>query len=164
MAGPYTSVVGIDPGLTGAVALLRHDDAGNIVDLVVDDMPVVDGHVDPYALAAWFDDFDDSPQFVVVEVQQAMPRQGVASTFKTGRNYGVILGVIGAMGLRVVHVRAAEWTRALKVGADKERHRSAAMDLCPLAAHQFKRVKDDGRADAVLLAHWGAIHHERRAA
>jgi crossover junction endodeoxyribonuclease RuvC len=51
-------------------------------------------------------------------------------------------------------VRPQQWTKDLGVGADKGAHREAAMRLYPGDAEQFMRVKDDGRADAALLAHW----------
>lgn len=151
-------VVGIDPGLTGAIALLGAVPGRPIVT----DMPVVDGQVNGAELACILRVMA-APR-VVVEEQQAMPKQGVASTFKTGRNYGLILGVLAALEMPVTLVRATEWTRALKVGSDKERHRARAIDWYPTAAPLLARVKDHGRADALLLAHWGVIHHERRAA
>jgi crossover junction endodeoxyribonuclease RuvC len=54
----------------------------------------------------------------------------------------------------VTFVRPQVWTKALGVGSDKGAHREAACRLFPTDAEQFARVKDDGRADAALLAHW----------
>lgn len=151
-------LVGIDPGLTGALALL---DAGHVVH--VEDMPVVDRAVDPYALAALLADWGHVDR-VVVEAQQAMPRQGVSSTFKTGVNYGRILGVLAALERPVVHVTPATWTRGLHVGADKAAHRRRAMDEWPEVADRFARVKDDGRADACLIGLWAFYEFGRLAA
>lgn len=152
-------LIGIDPGVTGAVAYLGP------ISLEIVDMPIVDGHVDPYALAdrfsAWSSWFDVDQ--VIVEKQQPMPRQGVTSTFKTGRNYGIILGVLGALRLPVTHVTPAVWTRALGVGADKNTHRRRAMDTWPDHAEQFRLAKHDGRADAALLALWGAAQNTKGA-
>jgi crossover junction endodeoxyribonuclease RuvC len=151
-----TRIIGCDPGITGALALLER--GGQLVD--IKDMPVVDGQVDAYALtdiiAGW-----GQVDRVVVETQQAMPRQGVSSTFKTGANYGRILGVLAALQRPVTHVRAAEWTKALRVGPDKAVHRRRAMDEWPATADRFARVKDDGRADAALIAMWAATRAER---
>ncbi len=140
------TVASIDPGATGAFA--RWD--GLSVGLL--DMPVTGPDVNGHAVAELLRGWD--PEVVVVETQQAMPKQGVASTFRTGANYGVILGVIACLGLPVRHVRAAEWTKALHVGSDKEKHRRLAMDTYPTLEPQLRRVKDHNRADALLLAHW----------
>ena len=150
--------IGVDPGLTGGLALLDGNDLE-----VVTDMPVVAGTVDAYALTAILAEWG-SVDRVVVEQQQAMPRQGVASTFKTGANYGRILGVLAALERPVTHVTPAMWTRQLRVGSDKATHRRRAMDEWPAQAHMFARVKDDGRADASLIALWAAMTLARAAA
>lgn len=141
-------VVGVDPGLTGALALLAGDHLAYIAD-----MPVVDGIVDCYTLtdilAGW-----GRVDRAIVETQQAMPKQGVASTFKTGANYGRILGVLAALERPVMHVSPSAWTRGLHVGSDKHTHRRRAMDEWPNHAHMFARTRDDGRADAALIALW----------
>lgn len=142
-------VVGIDPGLHGALALI---DGSEMVEVI--DMPVANDLVNPYGiaeiLAGW-----GHVDGVAVESQQAYPRQGVSSSFKTGMGYGVILGVIGVMGRRVLHVTAATWTKNLRVGKDKGAHRLAAQERFPAHAASFARVMDDGRADACLIADWG---------
>lgn len=141
-------IIGVDPGLTGALAL--HGPTGMIE---VADMPTVDGAVDAYTLTAILAEWG-SVDRVIVEAQQAMPRQGVASTFKTGANYGRILGVLAALQRPVTHVTASTWTKALHVGSDKAAHRRRAQDEWPYLADRFARVKDDGRADACLIALW----------
>lgn len=151
-------IIGIDPGVTGALAL---HNGHHPLDLI--DMPVIDGQVDAYTLTAILAEWGAVDR-VVIETQQAMPRQGVSSTFKTGCNYGRILGVCAALQRPVTHVRATEWTRALRVGSDKAAHRRRAMDEWPGIADQFARAKDDGRADACLIAHWAATHQLRNAA
>lgn len=151
-------IAAVDPGVTGALAL--HD--GQTI-VAIEDMPVVDGAVDVYALTGILAEWGRVDR-VVIEVQQAMPRQGVSSTFRTGANYGRILGVCAALMRPVTHVRATEWTKALRVGPDKAVHRHRAMDEWPHLADRFARRKDDGRADACLIAHWAAIHHLRSAA
>lgn len=143
-------IVGIDPGLTGALAL--HGPHG-IADVI--DMPVIDGVVDAYTLTTIIAEWG-SVDRIVIETQQAMPKQGVASTFKTGANYGRILGVCAALERPVYHVRASEWTRALGVGSDKAVHRRRAQDEWPSMADKFACRKDDGRADACLIALWAA--------
>lgn len=138
-------IVGIDPGLTGALALLHEEG------LDVADMPVVDGRVNPYGLTEILVGWGAVDQ-VVVESQQAYPRQGVSSSFRTGVGYGAVLGVLAVLQRRLVHVTAGKWTNDLRVGSDKDAHRRRAMELFPEHASLFARKKDDGRADAVLIA------------
>lgn len=142
-------IVAIDPGLTGAIALL---DGPRLE--TVHDMPVTGHNVDAYELTRILAEIGPVDR-VIVETQQAMPRQGVSSTFKTGANYGRLLGVLAALKRPVTHVSPASWTRALRVGSDKSAHRARAMDEWPEHAALFKRAKDDGRADAALIGLYG---------
>lgn len=153
-------VLAVDPGVTGAVAL-RHGTPPHAATRLLD-MPTVGSDVNGHAVAELLHNWH--PDVVVVEVQQAMPKQGVASTFRTGCNYGTVLGVVAALGIPVVHVRASEWTRALHVGSDKERHRRLAIDTYPTLEPLLRRVKDHNRADALLLAHWYLTCAEREEA
>lgn len=142
-------IIGIDPGLYGALALL-HDDGLDIAD-----MPTVDNNVNGYELtllvASW-----GRVDAVAVESQQAFPGQGRSTSFKCGMGWGVVLGVLAALERPIVHVRPALWTRDLRVGADKDAHRRRAMELWPEQASLFFRKGDDGRADAALIARWAA--------
>ena len=56
----------------------------------------------------------------------------------------------------VVFVTASKWTKFHRVGADKDVHRRRACELWPASADYFSRKKDDGRADAALIAAWCA--------
>src|SRR3546814_9276336 len=92
MAGDVvTGRAGFDPGGRGAVALL--DDEGRLLE--VHDMPYVDGHVLAPQLAAVVS--VGGVTHALVERAQSMPGQGVASVFRYGTGYGVILGVLGAL-------------------------------------------------------------------
>lgn len=144
-----TRVVGIDPGLTGALALVAD---GGLVDVV--DMPVVGGAVDPYALAEVLATWGQVDR-VAVERAQAYPGMGVSSAFNYGAGWGAVLGVLAVLERPVVHIAASKWTRALGVvGKDKDSHRRRATELFPSFSTAFSRRKDDGRADAALIAHW----------
>ncbi len=81
-------VIGIDPGsASGAVAWLHADGRAGVSDL-----PLIAGALDPHALHALLLDTPEPATAVFVEHVSAMPRQGVASTFKFGRAVGVALG------------------------------------------------------------------------
>ena len=150
-----TRYLGIDPGQTGALALINHD--GRLVD--VWDMPVVDKRVSPVLLADIITELDYGREFgaklvAVVEQVASMPGQGVASTFKFGTSYGIVLGVIASRHLETIHVTPAKWKREMGLSKDKGVSRRKAIDRWPAMARWFARVKDDGRAEAALLALW----------
>lgn len=139
-------IIGCDPGLKGAVALLR--DEGQLVD--VWDMPVVDGKVDAHTL---YRSEEWEPYWIaVIEDVHAMPKQGVSSSFGFGRSKGVVEGVFAVM--RTVLVSPAKWKRDMGLTSDKHTARGAAIARWPAHADKFKLVQHDGRAEAALLAEW----------
>ena len=155
-------VIGIDPGKGGAIAAL--DSYGVL--LTVDDMPVtgkvVNGALVDELLGNWCDPLGDTEPVVVIEDVHSMPKQGVASSFSFGRSLGVVEGVALGRGCSVRYVSPARWKRALGLTADKGTARRRAIELWPSKAALFARVKDDGRAEAALIAHWWLTHGDGR--
>ena len=151
-------ILGIDPGLSGGLALLTPatDDAPPI--LVALPMPVVSlkgkGEIDLAALGAILSDW--RPTVCWIEEQQAMPRQGVSSTFRTGYNYGTLRGFIQASAIPLHPIRPATWKASLAVPSDKTAARAIASRLFPSYSHLWARVKDDGIAEAALIALYGS--------
>lgn len=147
-----TAVIGIDPGSKGALALL--DATGDLLQVI--DMPYIDKAVSAPLLAdvirAWI---YDTPAVAWVEQSQAMPRQGVTSTFTYGAGYGVILGVLGACAVPTHHVRPAAWKKSLGLTSDKDTSRRRAIELWPAHSDRFVLAKHDGRAEAALIARYG---------
>lgn len=149
-----TWTIGVDPGAQGAFALL--DPTGQLVE--VWDMPMVDKEVvAPLVLeiVARCEDLSDRHLEAWVERAQAMPNQGVATTFRYARGYGVVLGVLGARHVPTHHLPAAVWKRAAHLSKDKDVSRRRAIELWPAHATAFARKKDDGRAEAALIARHG---------
>lgn len=143
-----TLTVGVDPGITGAIALVTPD--GELADVF--DMPVVAGQVCPQLLGTlecW-----DNGQYgtVVIEAVHAMPGQGVSSMHKFGRSVGIVEGVFWRRP--VEYVSPAKWKKALGLSKDKGASRRRAIELWPGHADKFARAKDDGRAEAALIALW----------
>ena len=141
-------VVGVDPGLSGAIAWL---DNGQLI--AAEDVPVMDGRIDASTLADMLASYP-LPDVVVVEKVSSMPNQGVSSTFKFGQAYGAVLGVFGALKFRVVHVTPTRWKKDMFLGSDKEKARASAIDRWPESSSAFARKKDHGRAEAALIAAW----------
>lgn len=148
---------GIDPGLSGALGVLR----GRYAE--VHDLPVMGTGaktmLNGAALAALLR--ETRAEHLVIERQQAFPAQGRSSTFKFGTVYGQILGVVEALGISHELVSPGAWKRDMKVSggddkAKKERARQKALELFPGLYADLSRKMDHNRAEALLLARWWA--------
>jgi crossover junction endodeoxyribonuclease RuvC len=146
-----TLTFAVDPGATGAIACLRGVDL-----LWVEDMPYADGEVLAPVLASLFLRGDHvGPRRAIVERAQSMPGQGISGAFRYGTGYGVIKGVLGALDIPFEVVAPARWKKAAGlIGADKSASRRRAIELWPAHASLFARAKDDGRAEAALIARY----------
>ena len=94
---------------------------------------------------------------VFIEQVGARPGQGVSSMFNFGKSYGICLGVSAGLKLQTTTITPLVWQRALKVEKGKDGNRLRAVQTFPNYSNLFARKKDDGRADAALLAYYGAI-------
>jgi crossover junction endodeoxyribonuclease RuvC len=149
-------VIGIDPGVSGAVAAIW----GDAIEAF--DMPTVEvrgkRHVCPHGLRDILAGQPGDIDAVVLEHVQGVQGTGATSAFSFGRSFGLVEGVVAGLALPLVLVRPQAWTKDLGVSRDKGAHRQAAANLWPRQASLFARVKDDGRADAALLCHWWVRH------
>lgn len=146
-------VVGIDPGIQGALVLLEW---GTPRELVV--MPTIQSLIDGASLAdllaLW------KPDVVGLERAQAMPDQGVVSMFNYGVGYGTILGILQGMGIKHRTVRPQEWQKWAfsQLRVKREDPKGAALlvakALYPGAELVPKRcrVPHKGLVDALLIA------------
>ena len=139
--------IGIDPGKTGAAALVYAD--GHLVkDWPGDVVSASD------LLLEWRMTFH--VQLVALERVHAMPKQGVSSTFSLGQNFGQWEGIIAAFALPSIQPTPQEWQKGLVKPSDgpdaKSRALVVARRLFPDA--ELSRKKDNGRADALLMAWW----------
>lgn len=152
-----TLVLGIDPGLTGAIAL--YDMSSNLVASVAD-MPTHNinkkNHIDSVQLAMMVDTYSKQIKFAVIEDVSSAPNQGVVSVFTFGKVFGIAMGIVAANYIPMFLVRPAVWKSAMGLTHDKDLSRKKASQLFPREAYRWQRKKDDGRAEALLLAVFGA--------
>jgi crossover junction endodeoxyribonuclease RuvC len=138
-------VVGIDPGMSGGVALLTSTGQA-----MVDDLPFVGKRLDAgellRMLKAW-----GPIDMVIVEDVSARPGNGSVSSFNFGCGFGAVCAVVSCAGIPLVLSRPAIWKRAMNLNQDKERSRQRAIQLFPTTSGLSRR-KDEGRAEALLLA------------
>jgi crossover junction endodeoxyribonuclease RuvC len=148
----YKTIAGIDPGYkTGGVALYNP-----VMDWYeVHDLPTYEsGGVDLVALADILN--SDNVRYVYIEKQQAMPKQGISSTFNLGYAFGQIVGMM-QLWEQVSYslVTPAKWKRELGVPRGKDGARIMAQREFPKVAKQLTRKKDEHRAEALLIAKYG---------
>lgn len=144
---------GIDPGIGGAVGIV-FDDGGFAAVHDMPTLPTTTGRrqVDFASLAAILRDC--GPSFVLVERVGPRPNEGAVGAFAFGHTFGGILGTLAALCLSHDVIQPATWKRhaGIPPGADKRASIATAARLLPEAVPHLTRVKDDGRAEALLLA------------
>lgn len=153
-------ILAIDPGAKGALAFFDPD-AGT---LEIVDTPTVEvkrgakikNEISAQMLAAIIQ--ARKPLQAVVEKVGAMPGQGVSSMFQFGRGVGMIEGVLAALQIPVTYVAPQSWQKSVGARSGKDGNRQRAAELFPAYASSFARAKDDGRADAALMAWWRATN------
>lgn len=154
-------ILGVDPGLSGALALVSDRGLER-----VEDMPTLAlsrggkarREPDLVQLGAMVGGWAAlGIDAAYVEQVGAMPGQGVSSMFAFGKVYGAILGVLAANCIPTHHVVPGTWKKAvgIKPGAGKDASRAKALQLWPAQGALFARVKDDGRAEASLIGLYG---------
>jgi Holliday junction resolvasome RuvABC endonuclease subunit len=148
-----TRYLGIDPGLSGALAIVETiNDVPVLVDAI--DMPATGtgakARVDIIAAAEWI--AKHAPSMAYVERAQAFPGQGASSGFSYGRAVGAIEAAITLCQIPMILIEASGWKRSLHLpGKDKEAARQRALQLFPSQHVLLARKKDHGRAEAALL-------------
>ncbi|MEM0953321.1 MAG: hypothetical protein AAGI24_04195 [Pseudomonadota bacterium] len=167
MADAHTTVIvaGIDPGLTGAIALLEQS-SGELIETI--DMPTLTGssgkgEVNAAEVAHLLASRSVGHcKIELVNAQPARPSKpgerprgmGAASAFNFGRDFGKLLGICAALEIPYTLVTPVKWKRAANVAKrDKDYARTVAQQLYPTA--DLARKKDIGRADAILIARFG---------
>jgi len=158
-----TLTIGIDPGLSGAVAIL---DAAGCIE-TVRDLPIIRD-----AKLAWVDGSELQSIIMaalhgrtgtaIIERVSSMPAQGIASAFQFGVGFGSILSVLQALHLPLEFVTPAVWKRSYGLSKDKHASLDKARLLFPMA--DLRLAKHDGRAEALLIAHYGLTRPARAAA
>lgn len=155
------AIVGIDPGKTGAMAITHADGSVQFFDV-----PRIKLRgKDKPAWTEWVNEWSEAlrwaaPDMVVIEDIAARPGQGVTSMFNFGRTLGFAHGIVASTCDCPIHfITPSVWKAKLGLlKSDKGASRELCRTLYPWTAPDIARVKDDGRAEAVLLAYYGRRH------
>ena len=151
-------IFGIDPGLSGAIAILEKKKV-----LSLFDMPVMaEGKKNKKQLnSAQLVDIlrensiGDDEIAVVVEQVNAMPGQGVTSMFNFGQTFGAIKGVCAALNLPIFFVRPSKWKKYFElINSSKDSSRTKVIEMYPSLSSQLAKKKDVNKSDAILIARY----------
>lgn len=172
MADKTRTILGLDPGLGGGVAVYRFDGAG-LEELSLSSMPIAPGgsgkdEIDVTGLTTFLGGFGGwtSMDLVVIERVGAMrkgdkgPTQGVTSAFTFGMGYGKLLGVVEFLGLRSERPASPTWKKVVLAGTQKDKAAAVALvrrrfPKTSLLRTAKCRTPHDGMADAACLTLYG---------
>ena len=149
-------VIGIDPGLSGAIAILENNKVINIFEIPV----MSEGKKNKRQLNSALlvnlikeNINQDEEVAVVVEQVSAMPGQGVTSMFNFGQTFGALKGICAALELPIFFVRPSKWKKHFElINSSKDASRTKAIEMYPQLSKQLAKKKDVNKSDAILIA------------
>lgn len=152
-------VIGIDPGVSGALVALDTRDLSVVKVLL---MPVTHRDkakkCDGVTISHWLDSLD-SIVGVGIERVASMPKQGVASSFNFGHSAGLIQGVVNGKLLKNSLITPQKWKKhAGLIGKPKDAARTQALELYPQIKELSLIGKGQAIADALFIARYAHQH------
>ena len=149
-------IIGIDPGLSGAIAILENNRVLNIFEIPV----MSEGKKNKRQLNSaqlvklLRDNISNNEEVsVVVEQVNAMPGQGVTSMFNFGQTFGAIKGICASLGLPIFFVRPSKWKKHFElINSSKDSSRTKAIEMYPSLSNELAKKKDVNKSDAILIA------------
>ena len=149
-------IIGIDPGLNGAIAVLKDLKVKEIFDVPV--MPEGKKNkrqLNSALLVSLLRENINSNEEIAVVVEQvnAMPGQGVTSMFNFGQTFGAIKGICAALELPIFFIRPSKWKKHFElINSSKDSSRTKAIEMYPKLSKQLAKKKDVNKSDAILIA------------
>lgn len=155
-------IVGIDPGISGALAVYDTAAASDVIDLpTIGEGPseMLDAKIILRQILVW------CPDLIVIERAMAMPRQkdgeahsmGAASAFKFGKGFGQIIGAVQVSGTPWIMVMPGVWKKFFRLSKDKEIARQLALQKFPDLHEKMRFKYQHQRAEALLIAMYGSL-------
>ncbi|KAK7304890.1 hypothetical protein VNO77_42783 [Canavalia gladiata] len=166
-------VLGIDPDVSGAVALLKTH--GSACSAQVFDSPHVKilvgkskrtrRRLDAKSVVQLVRSFD-APIGTTAYIEQSIPypQDGKQGWWSGGFGYGLWIGILVASGYSVIPVPSFTWKAKYELSGSrtaKDDSRRLASTLFPSLTSMFSRKKDHGRAEALLIAAYGQDQNNR---
>lgn len=156
-------VIGVDPGFTGAVAILDKDGGSRIFDTPTTNVAYKDKTRVEFNRARMSNEIDNIIEFsygdsiyAFLEDAGVMPKQGITSTGRFMHGIGLWEGMLIGKNVILTMVLPAAWKKHFKL-LNKEKDDSIALakKLFPAQESLLMRKKDHNRAEALLIAEYG---------
>ena len=148
-------IFGIDPGLSGAIAVLENEIVLDIIDLpVMSEGKKNKRQLNSAQLSHYMSKNVENihKTSVVVEQVNAMPGQGVTSMFNFGQTFGAIKGISATLKLPIFFVRPSKWKKHFDlINSSKDASRTKAIEIYPSLAEKLSKKKDVNKSDAILI-------------
>ena len=151
-------IIGIDPGISGAICFFEDGQVKEIIDMPVmaegkKNKRQINGPQVYNEILKRINNFPKKDIMVVIEQVSAMPGQGVTSMFNFGQSFGVLKGICSAMQLSMFFIRPAKWKKYFSlIKTEKDASRTKVIEIFPYISNGLSRKKDSNKADAVLIA------------
>ena len=146
--------MGIDPGFSGALAVL---DCDLKIEFVMD-MPIIKvgkkRELDEARLSVIFKMWRSKSINVALEKSQTMPNQGIVSSGRYMASYGFLRGLCVGNGIPYHLIQPQTWKKAMMPDMGKEKGASIQKVSQLYPELSLTRVKDHGIADAILIARY----------
>lgn len=147
-------IMGIDPGFSGALAVL---DSDLKIEFVMD-MPIIKvgkkRELDEARLSVIFKMWRSKSINVALEKSQTMPNQGIVSSGRYMASYGFLRGLCVGNGIPYHLIQPQTWKKAMMPDMGKEKGASIQKVSQLYPELSLTRVKDHGIADAILIARY----------
>lgn len=171
--------IGIDPGMSGAIAVLDENSAYTIIDMPTFQVVMSrrrsrkTGQIKekkrteyniPQILLFLTQAKASAPEGQVeacLEAVHSMPKQGVRAMFSMGEGFGILKCALTATAISWTLVAPQTWKKAMMKGMGKEKDSSVyrALQLYPQAELMGpKGGRKHGRADALLMARYVQLY------
>jgi len=151
-------IIGIDPGISGAICFFENGEVKEIIEMPTmadgkKNKKQINGTQIYNEILVRVRDFSKKDIFVVIEQVSAMPGQGVTSMFNFGQSFGVLKGICSAMQLPMHFVRPAKWKKYFNlIKTEKDASRTKVIEIFPYISSLLSKKKDSNKADAILIA------------
>ena len=155
-------IIGCDPGITGALAILEGESLVDVFDMPTRtkrvngaDRPVIDEQGITDMIHEWA--LKGAKRFIIERVG-GLPGQSAPRAFTFGYGFGVVLSVARMLHFDVVQATPLKWRGALEIHSRGRNTKHGSMEQATQfwGDEHWKRVKDHGRAEAALIALYGA--------
>lgn len=164
-------IIGIDPGKNGAIVCIDifqkvvsyNDWPGNEI-ITAKILKTIIKTIKPYS------DQSEPALFAALEKVHSMPKQGVASSFSFGTNYGIWRGVLAANEIPFTLISPQTWQKGIpgrksnQPAENKKAIFNFACQMFPAFADQMTGPRGgikSGRSDALMIAECLRARHTR---